>query len=270
MSGINTNNYASQVPSTFGVNRNANNNSSQSNTSSTSSTQSGDKYSVDSTSNAFDQAMGKLTGKGQNVFSAQNAGTTNPTVNADGSKNLPANVSQEEMNWALLLEQKVSGGYQPNAQETQAYQNVAAKLSSNTSNPQTQTSSAQQTAPAGASQEEINWALGLEQKVKSGYNPTDQETQAYQNIATKLSSSKSGATQQTNPTQQTAPAGASQEEINWALGLEQKVKTQNYQPNAQETQAYQNIAAKLTAAKSGATQQTNPTQQTAPAGASQE
>jgi hypothetical protein len=245
MVGIN-NNYAGPSP-TFGGTGNANY-AGNSGAGPSSPFSSGDNYTVEKTSNAFDDAMAKLTGK--NVFSPQSTGQTT-------TQSPPAGVTQEEMNWALALEQKVQNEkYTPNAQETAAYQAIAAKMAAGKSS---------QPAVTGATQEEVTWALALEKKVKTeNYTPNAQETAAYQNIAAKLAASKSG-----QPSTAPATSGATQQEIDWALALEKKVKSENYTPNAQETAAYQAIAAKLAAAKSQ-TSQTAQTTQAPPAGATQQ
>jgi hypothetical protein len=237
MTGINNNNYISPVPPTFGGTGASSNANIQSPSNPFAS---GDKYSVENTSHAFDEAIAKLTGNSVPSTSTQ-------------VTQAPAGVTQQEMDWAMALEQKVQNEkYTPNAQENATYQAIAAKLSNAQKNPVQQ-------ASGGASQEELTWALALEKKVKDEkYVPNAQETAAYQTIAAKLAASKSKTA-----TAQPA-AGATQQEIDWALALEKKVKEEKYAPNAQETAAYQAIAAKLSAAKSqsaaiqppaGATQQ---------------
>jgi hypothetical protein len=158
-----------------------------------------------------------------------------------------APVSQEEVQWALQLEQKVKGGQQPTAQETARYEDIAKRLAGAQQPQQPQQPSAP-AAPAAApvSQEEVQWALQLEQKVKGGQQPTAQETARYEDIAKRLSAAQQPAA----PTAPAAPAAApvSQEEIQWALQLEQKVKG-GQQPTAQEAARYEDIAKRLAAAQ---------------------
>ncbi|MGE3726512.1 MAG: hypothetical protein AB7I41_13225 [Candidatus Sericytochromatia bacterium] len=155
-----------------------------------------------------------------------------------------APVSQEEVQWALQLEQKVKSGQPPTAQETARYEDIARRLSA-AQQPAAPTAPA---APAAApvSQEDIQWALQLEQKVKSGQPPTAQETARYEDIAKRLSAAQQPAA----PTAPAAPAAApvSQEDIQWALQLEQKVKS-GQPPTAQETARYEDIAKRLAAAQ---------------------
>jgi len=223
MVGINSNYgyYQSQVPSTFGSNTSYGNTSFSTNYNPYQS----DNFSIENTSKAFDEAMARLTGK--SVF---NANTT--TQNAA----LPPGITQEELNWALELENKVRNGYTPNAQETAAYQSLAAKMSNSQTNNINQSNATKTQTTITPTQEEINWALELENRVKSGYTPNAQETAKYQDIANRLQSS-----QNTNRTTTSAPT---QEEINWALELENRVKG-GYTPNAQETAKYQDIANRL-------------------------
>jgi len=103
---------------------------------------------------------------------------------------------------------------------------------------------------ASVKQEEINWALELEKKVKTGYSPTTEETSKYQNIAAKLAS-----TQVKNE----VPPTVKEEEVKWALELEEKVKT-GYSPTADETSKYQDLANRL---KAGNVQQKTDTSTTA-------
>lgn len=274
MVGINNNNYTSQVPATFGNGyNNYQTNAPTQQPQTVNPFQGGDNYSVDNTSQAFDQAMARLTG--QNVFAGQPQNTQAPQMSAQNTSapQLPSGVSQSDMNWALSLEEKVKGGYTPTAQETQVYQNIAAKLSAAMSNPtsgnmQTQ-QSPQATPPMGVTQEELNWALAIENAVKGGYTPNQQETQAYQNIAAKMAAGSpqtSSVPQQ--PQQTNIPAGITQEEFNWAIAFENKLK-QGYRPTNEETFAYQNINNKAAAAKTQASQQVQSTQQL-PSGVSQQ
>lgn len=101
--------------------------------------------------------------------------------------------------------------------------------------------------PPPPSQEDINWALELESKVKQGYQPTPAEVKAYQEIATRLQQSQQATGVQPArgiPAPQPLNQPVSREERCWALDLEQKVK-QGYQPNQAEIKSYQNIAQRL-------------------------
>lgn len=61
---------------------------------------------------------------------------------------------QQEIDWALQLENKVKGGYQPNAKEIASYENIASRLQGGEDFPDIQI--------------QINWALEWLQKTKNG------------------------------------------------------------------------------------------------------
>ena len=233
MPEINNNMYAGGPAPTFGVRNTNTTNFSQPQTGSNPNAYAnGDSYSVDNTSRSFDEAMAKLTGK--NIFAEQppQVQTTQNTQVA-GTPQLPPGITQEELTWAMGIEEKFKAGYKPSQQEEQAYNALAAKMSAAKSNPQVATQ-AQAPVPQ-VTKEEVEWALGLEDKINNQkYQPNAQEKTAYDNIAVKLkaqmAAQQAGATQQTAPvqltvqTQQVAPAVSppSKEEVEWALALEQK------------------------------------------------
>ncbi|MFN4151082.1 MAG: hypothetical protein ACK4IX_09055 [Candidatus Sericytochromatia bacterium] len=77
--------------------------------------------------------------------------------------------------------------------------------------PMTQ-SSGNQSLPQGISQQEIDWAMSLESKVKQGYQPTPQEAQAYKALENKLANAATApTTSSTAPSTQAMPI--SQEEL---------------------------------------------------------
>jgi len=189
--------------------------------------------------------------------------------------------SQADIDWALQLEQRVNQQqYQPTPQETTRYQNIAQGIAA----AKQQGATPQAMPPAGMpAQADIDWALQLEQRVnQQQYQPTAQETARYQNIAQGIAAAQQPApppaqapTQPVQPVsvpqqfptqapQQPAaqpaqagtnlPPGLSQQELNWALQLEEKVK-QGHQPNPQELAAYENIAQRLQQANTQASQQ---------------
>ncbi len=100
-------------------------------------------------------------------------------------------------------------------------------------------------ANKSVSQQEIDWGISLENKVKGGYQPTQEEVAKYENIAQRLAASQTQQQHKTNTSVETV----SDEELKWALSLEEKLKSKNYQPTQEETAKYQNIAQRLAASK---------------------
>lgn len=228
------------------------------------STLGADTYLAPSSPEEIDALSGNIDSKIAEIRRAFSQPTA-PAVPSPAAPAGAAPISQEEMNWALALENKVkTEGYQPNAQETAQYEQIYAKLQAaqagqqapqNVPGPTASTTPAAPAAAPKVSDEEISWALALEQKVNSGHQPTAEETARYNSIFSRLNASEQPAQAPAGP-QASAPP-VSQEEMNWALALENKVKTEGYQPNAQETARYEQIYAKLQAAQQAA--------QTAPA-----
>jgi hypothetical protein len=131
--------------------------------------------------------------------------------------------------------------------------------------------------PGGVSQQEIAWAMQLETRVnQQNYQPTPQEMAQYENIAQRLQAGQQPpavqqppatmapmtAPVQQPPAQMTAPApqmqqapgGVSQQELDWALQLENRANNQGYTPTAQEMAQYENIAQRLQASRQGGAQ----------------
>jgi hypothetical protein len=154
-------------------------------------------------------------------------------------------ISQEEIQWALQLEEKAKNGQQPTAQDAARYEDIAKRLAASQQQPQAQPQQPAAPAAAQVTQEEVQWALQLEQKVKGGQEPTAQDAARYEDIAKRLA-----AAQQQPQAQPQQPAGPpiSQEEIQWALQLEEKAKN-GQQPTAQDAARYEDIAKRLAAAQ---------------------
>ncbi|RCS56528.1 hypothetical protein [Parvibium lacunae] len=161
------------------------------------------------------------------------------------AKSINNGVSPKEIEWALQLEQKMNNdNYQPNASEVGRYQNILQQFSAAPKQP----SQAEKSIPktnSNVSQAEIEWARQLEQKVENeNYQPNTSEVSRYQNILQQFYA----APKQPPQAEKSIPkanSNVSQAEIEWALQLEQKVKNENYQPNASEVSAYQAIAERL-------------------------
>ncbi len=190
--------------------------------------------------------------KYQGIFDRSKVQQTTQTQ-APQQNNSP--VTQNELTWAKNLETKVSQGYNPTQQEKDDYQNIYTRSQGGGATAPTQQTQQQSGTPV--TQDELAWAQDLENKVNTqGYKPTQQEVTAYENIFNR-------AKNQTTPSQTQQPVQntqtvensqrPSQQEVNWALELEQKSKT-GYQPTQSELAMYNDIASRLTN-NSEATQQ---------------
>ncbi len=184
-----------------------------------------------------------------------------PPATLPGAPSAPP-VSQDEMNWALTLENKVkTQNYQPTPEETAKYEQIFTRLQAAAQGGQAPPTAPGTTPPAAppaaapqVSDEEISWALALEQKVNGGYQPTSEETAQYNSIFNRINAPQAPQTPAAPPAGTPAAAPVSQEDMNWALTLENKVTTQNYQPTPEETARYEQIFARLQAAQQAANQ----------------
>lgn len=98
---------------------------------------------------------------------------------------------------------------------------------------------------------DIKWAMKLENKVKEkGYEPTKAETQKYEKIVQKIQEKAKPTPQKTETSKDKINSNSdqkpkvSQDELNWALDLEKKVK-EGYQPSPDETEHYSSIYKKM-------------------------
>jgi len=140
-----------------------------------------------------------------------------------------AGVSQTEFDWATQLATKVQQGYKATPQEQAKYQDIQARFT------QYGVASPQQGQSAGVSQEELTWATQLVTKIQQGYKATNEELAKYEDIYNRQANSSS----QTNNVVSTT-GGATQEELNWAIELENKVK-QGYKPSQDEVNKYNDV-----------------------------
>jgi hypothetical protein len=99
---------------------------------------------------------------------------------------------------------------------------------------------------------EVQWALGLEEKVVKGYQPSAEEFEKYTDIATRLSDCNPARQMEESEDiavktpQKLEPGAVSDAELKWALRLEERVQ-QGYQPTAEDIAAYEKIYAQMTA-----------------------
>ncbi|MEZ0371459.1 MAG: hypothetical protein ACAI44_20370, partial [Candidatus Sericytochromatia bacterium] len=204
-----------------------------------------DVFLPPASSEDIDTLSGSIDSKIARIRQAFSQGASPPAGPQGAQQPAASPVPQADIQWALQLEQKVkTQSYQPTQQETARYEDIAKKLAAAQQAPQ---QGAQQPAAPPIPEADIQWALQLEQKVKTqSYQPTQQETARYEDIAKKLTAAQQAPQQ---GAQQPAAPPIPEADIQWALQLEQKVKTQSYQPTQQETARYEDIAKKLAAAQ---------------------
>lgn len=175
-------------------------------------------------------------------------------------------LSQQEVQWALMLEQRVmSQGYQPTEQEIASYTDIARRVEASpvpvqsTAAPSAEdpardftewSAPAQTPAPARVSEQDIDWAQDLEARVKRGEKPTAEETSRYQDIAGRLQAVEAPAPPPPPPPPLTARPSA--KDLHWALALEARVK-RGKNPTDDEFSRYRDIVQRLKASEAAGT-----------------
>jgi len=135
-------------------------------------------------------------------------------------------VSQQEMDWALQMQERIVNGYRPSAQEAAAYDGIQKRYAAQTPAP-----APQQNLPTGpVSQAELDWVSS-----KAGQQLGPDDVARYQNIMERYMAQQGGAPQ---PTGQLLPV--TQGELNWAVQLQDKI-AQGYQPTPAEAEKYTDI-----------------------------
>lgn len=164
-------------------------------------------------------------------------------------------VTQEELLWAQNIATRIQNfGYQPNQQEQNRYNDIFARQQQqNTGMPsapppspvvpnvpvpggapvyQQPTAAPTQTGMVPVSQDELSWAMAMQDKiVNTGYRPNPQEAAAYESIQQRYA-----AQQQSAPAApQTASGPVSEDELNWLRAQSGK------QLSGNDLARYQNI-----------------------------
>jgi hypothetical protein len=179
-------------------------------------------------------------------------------------------VSQQELDWASDLQARFSNGYKPTQQEMTKYTDIYNRYQANgnqVSQPQgnkpvNNTNAGAGTGAGAPTQEELDWAVALQSKLSTGYQPTAQDKAKYQDIYNRYQANGNqvaGSTPvQNNQNQQpvykptvdpnTPMANIDQNnsdpDLQWALQLLDRVQQQNYMPTDAEIQKYEQIIAK--------------------------
>ena len=155
----------------------------------------------------------------------------NPAQNITQGTYIPS-VTQDEMNWAKDLSNKVSKfGYPPSKEESTRYNSIRQRM--NQANEVRANLGISQQNPTNApTAGELDWAKNFLSAVKQGHKPTAIETQKYNDIRAKQQTAKN----QPTPTQQ----GITAEDLAWAKDLANKVRG-GYDPKPEEADRYNKI-----------------------------
>lgn len=137
-------------------------------------------------------------------------------------------VSQQELDWAMSMQERIVSGYRPNAQEAAMYDNIQKRYAAQQAQP------VQPSMPTGpVTQDELAWV-----RSKEGQQLSPQEMAKYQNIMERYLAQQTGTTGP-QPAGQLNPV--TQAELEWALQLQERMATQGYQPSAEEAARYTDI-----------------------------
>jgi len=153
-------------------------------------------------------------------------------------------LTKDEMTWALGFEQQLKVGYQPSAQELQAYEGMKARYKATAPDPST--------LPLYTDQE-LQWAQTIEKASAQGYQPAPNEAAAYQDIKRRflLDQQRKAAPAPATPNAPLTNASVSSLELQWANMMKNRIQS-GYQPTPQEAQAIQDIARRLVALQQAA------------------
>ena len=140
-------------------------------------------------------------------------------------------VSQDELNWAMAMQDKIVNGYRPTAQEAAAYENIQQRYAA-----QQQTAAPSPQLPTGpVTEDELNWL-----RAQAGKQLSGNDLARYQNITDRyMAQQNNGQVTSPQPSGQLMPV--TQAEMDWAVNLQNKIQTQNYQPTAEEVARYKDI-----------------------------
>lgn len=141
-------------------------------------------------------------------------------------------VSQQELDWAMAMQDRiVNTGYRPTPQEAAAYEDIQQRYAAQQQN----AAPAPQLGSGPVTQDELNWL-----RAQSGKQLSGNDLARYQNITERyLAQQNSGQVAAPQPAGQLMPV--TQDELNWALDLQNKIQTQNYQPTPDEVAKYKDI-----------------------------
>jgi hypothetical protein len=169
-------------------------------------------------------------------------------------------VTQAELDWAVDLQTRFSGGYKPNDQEMAKYTDIFNRYKASGNQVVEPSNNNNVASGSGApTQAELDWAVALQSKLSTGYQPTAQDKARYEDIYNRYNASNGQVappinTQPVNsaytptiaPNTPTAniDQNGTDPELQWALQLLDKVQQQGYMPTDAEIQKYEQVIAK--------------------------
>ena len=189
-------------------------------------------------------------------------------------------VTQQELDWAMAMQERIMGGYRPSQQESAMYDNIQRRYAAQPAEPSQPTP-----APSGqlrpVTQGELDWAMAMQDKITTqGYRPTPDEAARYTDIFNRyqnqpaqppapVTATPTQPVEQPKPTYnpgQTATVeidnSVSQAELQWAIELQQKIDTQGYKPTQAEITRYTDIFNRYQASQQQPSQPTPTPEQT--------
>lgn len=189
-------------------------------------------------------------------------------------------VTQQELDWAMNMQERIMGGYRPTQQESAMYENIQSRYAAQPAQPSQPTP-----APSGqlrpVTQGELDWAMAMQDKITTqGYRPTPDEAARYTDIFNRYQNQPAQPPQQSEPVQPTQPAAptynpgqtpmvevdnsVSQQELQWAIDLQHKIDTQGYRPTQAEITRYTDIYTRYQASQQAQPQPVQPSEPTQP------
>lgn len=181
-------------------------------------------------------------------------------------------VTQQELDWAMQMQERIVQGYRPSPQEAAAYDNIQKRYAAQqpAQQPVVPPQPSGQLRPV--TQEELDWASQMQDRILAGYRPTQAEADRYTDIYTRYQS------QPVNPGNApakpekpaydpgvTAPVvvdnTVTQQELQWAMDLQKRIDTQGYRPTQHEIARYTDIYTRYQAQQQQPTQPQQPVQE---------
>lgn len=222
----------------------------------------------------FFRLQASLANQGQTKPQAQ-SGSLSLRATAQTESKPQNGVTQAELDWAVNLQKKIGQKYKPNQEEVTKFNDIFKRYEASGQQVVAEAPTTQATNTAGTtaitsnppSEEEMAWAVDLQNKVAQKYTPTQAEADRFNDIFKRYEAARTQTQQPQVQTTQTQPVGNNtdlpayrtsldpntpklsidignpDEQLTWALGLLDRVQSQGYVPNDQEVKQYEQIIA---------------------------